>query len=32
VLDTIKALRLSYPASSAARRRELRALRKRLVK
>ena len=31
VLDTIKSLRLSYPASSAARRRELQALRKRLV-
>jgi PPK2 family polyphosphate:nucleotide phosphotransferase len=32
VLDTIKALRLSYPASSAARRKELQALRKRLMK
>lgn len=30
VLDTIKALRLSYPKSSSARRRELRALRKQL--
>jgi PPK2 family polyphosphate:nucleotide phosphotransferase len=32
VLDTIEALQLSYPASSAARRRELQALRKQLVK
>ena len=32
VLDTIKELRLSYPASGAARRRELQALRKRLAK
>ena len=32
VLDTIEALRLSYPASSAARRRELQALRKQLAK
>jgi PPK2 family polyphosphate:nucleotide phosphotransferase len=32
VLDTIKSLRLSFPATSAARRRELQALRKQLVK
>ncbi len=32
VLDTIEALQLRYPASSAARRRELQALRKQLVK
>jgi PPK2 family polyphosphate:nucleotide phosphotransferase len=32
VLDTIEALQLSYPASSAARRRELQALRRQLMK